>query len=344
MGQAAQGRADVLMDGRRHPLSLYLITGGESGERKTATDRAATGEQSRQQRELKRATDLAWREYNNCLDAWTKGREEALKNGKGVEAKRLALDALGDKPIPPLDPMLLVSEPTYEGIVKMLEHGQPSIGLFSNEGGRFLAGHAMSEQQRIKTLTGLNSLWDGEPIDRARAGDGTTLLYDRRLSLHLMVQPGLLCSLLGNAEAKDVGFLARCLISYPESTIGARPYKATDIQQDPRAVRFYEHIRQLLRPEQDGGATHGTEEGLRTLPLTAAAKDLWVAFHDHVEKRLADGADYATIRAFGAKAAEHALRIACTGALLDNHHTTHITGDHVAAGIELVNFYLGIQK
>ena len=45
-----------------------------------------------------------------------------------------------DSPVPPLHPLVLVEEPTYEGIVKYLAIGQPSVGLFSDEGGRFLEG------------------------------------------------------------------------------------------------------------------------------------------------------------------------------------------------------------
>lgn len=35
---AVQGHFDVVVDGRVHPLSLYFLTFGESGERKSAVD------------------------------------------------------------------------------------------------------------------------------------------------------------------------------------------------------------------------------------------------------------------------------------------------------------------
>jgi hypothetical protein len=38
---AVQGHANVVNDGRVHPLTLFLIAIAESGERKTATDYAA---------------------------------------------------------------------------------------------------------------------------------------------------------------------------------------------------------------------------------------------------------------------------------------------------------------
>ena len=33
--------------------------------------------------------------------------------------------------------MITTGEPTYEGLVKLLARGLPTLGLFSDEGGRF---------------------------------------------------------------------------------------------------------------------------------------------------------------------------------------------------------------
>ena len=41
-GFAAQDKANITMDGRTYPLSLFLITVAESGDRKTACDRVAS--------------------------------------------------------------------------------------------------------------------------------------------------------------------------------------------------------------------------------------------------------------------------------------------------------------
>ncbi len=91
--------------------------------------------------------------------------------------------------MPPLEPLLLCEEPTYEGLVKLLAAGQPSVGLFSDEGGRFIGGHGMNPDNLLKTAAGMSGLWDGKPVDRVRGGDGATKLYGRRVSCHLMVQP-----------------------------------------------------------------------------------------------------------------------------------------------------------
>lgn len=65
-----------------------------------------------------------------------------------------------------------------------------------------------------------------------RAGDGLSVLYGRRFSMHLMIQPVLCGQLFGNSMMTGQGFLSRYLCSYPASTIGWRPYKAQDLSAE----------------------------------------------------------------------------------------------------------------
>ena len=69
-------------------------------------------------------------------------------------------------------------------------------------------------------------LWMGDAIKRTRQGDGIFTLFGRRLSLHLMVQPKVAYELLADPLASDTGFLPRCLICEPASTIGTRLHLA----------------------------------------------------------------------------------------------------------------------
>jgi hypothetical protein len=278
-------------------------------------------------------------EYNNASDAYRKSHDEALK--KKTHQERLdALTALGSPPEPPLYPALLISEPTYEGLVKLLAAGQPSVGLFSNEGGRFVGGYAMNSEQRVKTLSGLNELWDGKCITRSRAGDGTTLLYGRRLSLHLMLQPRIAQRLLSDPDAHDIGFLARCLLCWPTSTIGQRDYQEVDISKDLDVVAYNAVLATLL--DAPLPLRKGTRNELdpRTLPLVPKAKKRWITFHNEVEKRLRDGQMYAPVRAFGAKAAEHALRIAGVLAIVEKVQATHVDDSAIQRGTVLAKYYL----
>jgi Protein of unknown function (DUF3987)/Primase C terminal 2 (PriCT-2) len=344
--QAAQGHANVVMSGRRIPLAVYALTIAESGERKTAVDEAATLPQRRREEELGVEHKTARLRFNNANEAYKRQKESILKNTPDslVEDQ---LNALPPPPLPPLDPVLLVEEPTYEGMVKLLETGQPTVGLFSNEGGRFIGGYALSKDHRIKTLSGLNSLWDGGPISRVRSGDGAVKLYGRRVSLHLMAQPKIAAKLLQDGEVEDIGFLARCLVCWPESTIGTREYVDEDYRETPEIQKYMRVIDHLLAqdlPLKDS-ATGGEYETRNTLqprdiPVTPAGKKLYIKFYEYVEFRLGKDQQYADIRSFGSKAADMALRLAGTLALIENSQVASLEPHHVAQGIALMQFYL----
>jgi hypothetical protein len=119
--------------------------------------------------------------------------------------------------------MLTCPEPTFEGLCSLFSTGHRALGVFSDEGGHFVGGHALSEDTRLRTAAGLSSLWDGSPIKRVRAArDGSYVLPGRRLAMHLMLQPNVAAGLLSDPVLKDQGLLSRILVSHPQSTAGTR--------------------------------------------------------------------------------------------------------------------------
>jgi len=48
------------------------------------------------------------------------------------------------------------------------------MGIFSDEGGRFIGGHALREAEQLKTASGLSKLWDGAPVTRPVAARATS--------------------------------------------------------------------------------------------------------------------------------------------------------------------------
>lgn len=67
-GFAAQHKANITMDGRTYPLSLFLITVAESGDHKTACDRVASKPLDEWQRRkvVEHTTEL--RVYRNAAE------------------------------------------------------------------------------------------------------------------------------------------------------------------------------------------------------------------------------------------------------------------------------------
>ena len=290
---AVQGHANVVIDGRVHPLSTFALTIGETGERKSAVDKRALWPHRKYEHNLHDDYGADLLAYQNDLDAYKRAKDEALKKAKGREAKRLELAALGDPPEAPLLPILIAEEPTYEGLVKLLLIGQPSLGMFSDEGGRLIGGHGFNTDNQLKTAAGLCELWDGKRITRVRSGDGTAVLYGKRVSMHIMAQPAVAQIMLSNNLLLEQGLLSRCLVDWPTTTAGTRLYKEIDLSADLDVSRYNKRLLDIL--ETPLPLAEGTQNELepRDLHLNPQAKHLWVKFHDHIERQLADGAPLA---------------------------------------------------
>lgn len=344
----AQPHANVIIDGRVMPLSLFLITIGASGERKTGIDALVLKPVMVRQRELVDSYKVLLADHKNAVRVWEQAESAAIKEkvtdlGKVRQArqeKAKALESLGESPEPPLLPNLLAGDPTSEGLFKLFANGQPSLGLFSDEGALFVGGHALARDARLRTIGALSKLWDGRPLDRVRGGDGASILYDRRLSLHLMMQPLVAAELLNDPIYQDQGFLARVLMAWPETTAGTRLYVANDPYTEAAMGRYWQALTTLLyRP-------HSLREGTRNeltprhLPLSADAKAQWVLYFDAIERELGAGGRLEAIRGFASKAAEHTARLAAVLALIANPDITEIDLKSVQRGILLMEYYV----
>jgi hypothetical protein len=341
---AVQGFANVETLGGTRPLSLYALTVAQSGERKSSCDAPlmeALREFEREQATAQREEMESWR---NAQAIWKGERERILgatKKGKGegLGNARDELDALGPEPTAPPAPDRVVTEPTFEGLTRLFVQGQPSLGIFSDEGGQFLGGFAMNSDNRQKTLAALNDLGQGNPIRRTRHGDGSVTLYGRRLAVHLMVQPRVAHAFLADPMAGDTGFLPRFLICEPPSTIGTRLHACTR-RNDAALAGFRVKLGAILQmPMPMDPDTR--ELTPRTLGLSQEARALLVGFSDAIEGQQASGGDLAHFTGFASKAAEQAARIAGVLTMWGDMAAPEITGLEMARGIELAQFYLG---
>ena len=247
---AVQGIADVETLAGPRPLSLYVLTIAQSGERKSACDAplmSALREHEKEQGKAQRDEMESWR---NAQALWQERRKSILADARSKKlVKRTSaevdLDALGAEPAAPPSADRTVTEPTFEGLTRLFATGQPSLGLFSDEGGQFLGGHAMNSDNRQKTLAALNDLWQGNPIRRTRAGDGHASLFGRRLAVHLMAQPAVVRKFMADPLAADTGFLPRLLICEPPSAIGTRMH-ATARRDDAALAAFAARLSCIL--------------------------------------------------------------------------------------------------
>lgn len=202
------------------------------------------------EKEAAKAQRDAMESWCNAHALWKGERDRILgeaRKGKGEKraAAQANLESLGPEPAAPPSADRTVTEPTFEGLTKLFAHGQPSLGLFSDEGGQFLGGHAMNSENRQKTLAAFNDLWQGNPIRRTRSGDGHATLYGRRLAVHLMVQPTVARGFMADPLAADTGFLPRFLMCEPPSAIGTR-MQANARRDDMALAGFAGRLRDIL--------------------------------------------------------------------------------------------------
>lgn len=335
---AAQDKANILMkDGRRIPLSLFLLTVAESGDRKTACDRVAGRPLEEWQRERQKDYRRALKQYGDETEVYKALHRDALGGNKKSPADRVAaLDAL-QAPEPPREPIVICQEPTLEGLHKSFWKGQPSQALFNDEGGQFFGGYAMNLDNMLKTIAALSRYWDGSTITRTRAAEGESVtMRDRRLSIHLQAQPRVAALVLCDRMMQEQGLLARFLVAEARSMAGTRLYQPVNPYQSREVQQFHQRINDLLEyvPETDdsGGLV------LPDLLLTQDAGELWVETYNRTELAQAPGALLELVKPAASKAAENALRIAGVFAVLEDTET--INTEQIARAWTLATYYL----
>lgn len=334
---AAQAHADVNLSGSVEPLSLWHVTIAESGERKSAADRWALLAHVEHEKAQVTQYQHAKAAYDVELAAHVAASRKAEK-GKDVAAIRDALEAVGQPPEAPLLPLLLVSEPTMEGLHKTYQYGQPSVGIFNDDAGDFLGGHAMNKDNRAKSAAGLSKLWDDGRFDRVRAGDGAAKYYGRRLALHLMVQPVIAEGVLSDDVLTGQGFLARCLLAWPASTIGTRQYQDIDLSRDPDLLHYWQRMRDLLAATPIMAPGTRNELQPRVLALAPEAMAYWIEVKDAIEGAMLG--DYAGIHAWASKGGSQVARIAGVLTLVDDPNAGIIQRDAIERAAALTMYHL----
>jgi hypothetical protein len=344
---AVQGHADIqLPTAQIKPISNYFVTVAESGDRKTAADNEALQSVVKRERELSADKDEKLPSYQNAIEAWEAARAKVKKDAKGNQAAiKIALNNIGPRPISPLEPLLTCAEPTYEGLVKTLAVGQPSIGLFADEGGQFIGGHAMNEDAMLRTAAGLSSAWDGKTIKRVRASDGVTILHGRRIALHIMAQPDVAAMMLANRLLLNQGLLSRCLVSAPDSIAGTRLWKEPSAELSKHLETYNERLLTILRRPLPLAPSKINELAPRIIMLTAEAREMWIAFADKIESQIKPNGLLIPVKGLANKLPEHSARIASVIELANALTATSdvaeikITEDQMASGEEIATYY-----
>lgn len=335
---AAQAHWNVESLGGPKPVSLFCLSVAQSGERKSACDRQLMRPVDKFSRDLSSEYQMEIEKHKAASTLWQARQKNILRQPKPDETEA-DLAALGPEPKPPLLPLVTASDPTVEGITRTLGISRPSLGLFSDEGGAFLGGSGMSEDNRLKTVATLSGFWDGSPINRTRASDGSVTHFGKRLALHLMVQPIAAETLLADPVATGQGFLARFLIVQPPSTMGRRLFRDAKPESIAALEAWDSRIGSMLRTEPRLREESRNEIEPAQMSLVPAARQILIRFHDTVELELPSGKALEACQAFASKAAEHAARIA--GVMTAFAGEASVTARTMADAVTLAEYYLG---
>jgi len=343
-----QGLVDVRRADRLEgPTSLFLMAIADSGERKTTVDSYFSKPVQQWDAEQAEIAKPSIKKIEAEKDAWEAKKsgllaaiKEATKGGKSTsEMERKMAELESGKPEPPKVPRLLFGDSTPEELAYRLAHGWPVGGVLCSEAGTVFGGHAMGKDSAMRNMAMLNSLWGMEALRIDRRSAPSYTVRGARLTMGLAVQPVTLKTFLDSSKglARGIGWLARFLIAWPESTQGKRMFKDPP-DNWPHLAKFHRRLGALL----DHSLKFNDRDELHpeTLELSPEAKAVWVAFHDDVEAELRPGRDMAEAKDVASKAADNAARLAALFHLFENAPGGAIGIGHMKAAASLASWHL----
>ena len=315
---SAQAHVDVKRaDKLQGPVGLFLLTIADSGERKSTCDGFFSASIRKYQQEQTEAMEPELEHHEAVSLAWTAERDgllsaikDAGKKGKATDRLKADLaDLQRRKPKAPRVPRLLLGDDTPENLAWRLASEWPSGGVVSAEAGIILGAHGMGKDSAMRNLSLHNILWDGGELSVGRRTTESFTVRGARLTVALQIQEATLRSFIARTGelARGTGWFARCLLAWPQSTQGYRPF-AEAPPDWPHLAEFTRRIDEILRnpvPIGDDGALSPA-----LMILGPDTKRAWVHFYNAIERELASGGELFEVRDAASKIADNAARLA----------------------------------
>lgn len=331
IAQRAVNAPDISHSQDGMPASLFILTEGASGDRKTGCQTLA----DRVPHEVERARMLGY------MEELASYRAMSHKDREGVAA--------------PICPKTLYSDATIEPVISALINGAANVMLSSDEAGQFFGGHTMKSDTARAAMGSLTKLWSNGIAERTRSAgnaEGSGVAYDCRLSVNLLGQPEVIGESLRDPVLRGQGLLPRFIFAAPESLAGTRMHRPTpedNPYRDPRLHRYWDRCRTLLgvsedglppdlsgQPEADQLAADAT--GRRVLPMHQEAARMVATLYEETERAQGKGGRFEFLRPFAARAEENARRVATVLAYFEGLPT--ITPDIMQAACRIIRYSL----
>lgn len=332
-----QGAIDVSWLGRfRSPVSLSLITLGESGERKTTVDKLIMAPLNSLDRYFSHKYAKQMSEYEMVLEIFNieKGalhsqlRRQTQQNKDTSDIRVSLSELMSRRPIPPVRKQMIFSDITPAKFKYNLSSDRSCMGLISDEADVVFSGYAMRE------LSLLNKVWDGASFTVERRNSPSLQINNARLTISLMVQPERFSHYMkryGEAT-RGSGFLARSMICYPTSTQGDRLLKGPVISSEHIPV-FHNRLRYLLKKY----IVHSNK--VICLRFSPEAETAWIEYFNYVESKIKPHHAIFNIKDSASKMMENVAR---TAALLHffEYEGTEIGADTIHSAMKINRWYI----
>jgi len=284
------------------PCSLYLLTEGQSGSRKSTSRNMA--DKAIIQHERKQ-----YEQYSRDLKQWQSGQAGLNKKDK---------EAYGAENPPPNDPSTLYSDITLESIAGLYVDGiLNNASIASDEAGQFFGGYTMKGDTRTQAIGGYAKLFDDGFVERTRSKsnlNGSGRAYDVRLTFNLQGQHEVLSDALRDPVLRGQGFLPRFILTIPENLAGTRLqdaiYRSKNANHDHRLIAYWTRCEYLLDdcPRPQGGQE--LHNGRYVIPMNYEARDIDASFYNMFEELQGKGKRYEYLQAFASRASQLARRLA----------------------------------
>lgn len=337
---ACQNRIDVCrLNNLRGPVSLFLLTLAESGERKSTVDKLLM-------EPLYQLEENLFEKYTHDLTVWrndeaifniekkslmSKLKSEIRRNKDHLATNEKLKVLLASHPKSPVRFKQIFNDATPAAIKDYLCGYWRSVGIMSDEAGTIFNGYTLNE------LPFINKMWNGAMFPVERKSEPEKLIRDARMTLSLMVQPNIFKGYIKRKGdmAKGIGFFARCLICQPGSTQGNRQITSPVVSTEYLPI-FHQRLMKIVNES----IARNNENDRLCLRFTVEAEKRWIAFSNNVEYEMGILGRLSNFKDYASKMAENMARIA---ALL--HHFNGDEGDisllTVEAAVEISTWYVG---
>lgn len=347
MSTAYQHKIKVRMPtGLETNCNLYSIVIADSGERKSTVDKYFTTEFLNINAELNQTYTEDLITYKKKYEIWKLDLSAAKRNysfNEQIEKKenfKIEIEQLVvNEPIKPAPVQLVYNDVTIDSLLQNLSY-YPNALLSSTD-----ASYVFNKI-RVDKLGVLNELWDGSAITIHRKNAPTIRVDNPKLTLSLMIQPGVL-DYYSNSKRdllRQSGLFARTLFTRPTSTQGTRYLNDRRTRRNNRSTRVVRRIDNNVSPLENfnakiRSALQSQEEPIKTLIFSDEAKAEWIDFFNNVERDIGVGHELHQFKDFSSKILNNVARLA---ALIEYHITgeSEISYESMLTARMLGNFYI----